>query len=278
MKMNFDPKKLLADPWPFMAAWIIGGLLTIFIPLLKWNKAKQEYYDSYGYAIEYEQQQRAYEEQQNGNNDDNYYYNYPNCHWWQWKCRQIQFKIRQNRDGNNNNNNNNGEYQMQYPGWWVFLGGQTEEDMRWAEEQGMQTGEPTGATKFVYAWSIVMFVSILFYGCYILYKQRPVGPLIIMLIMLLQFSIMTMVLVCQGVLLTDERDLEDSIYGWFGQIGVLMVYTDYAYLWFTFISTVTFLARAYWQRHVKNEAAEEANKTDSYYAANDYETPRGTMA
>ncbi len=58
--MNFDFKKLLADPWPFMTAWIIGGILTIWIPVRKWKRASQEYYDSYGYAVEYENQQRAY--------------------------------------------------------------------------------------------------------------------------------------------------------------------------------------------------------------------------
>jgi hypothetical protein len=154
--MNFDFKKLLADPWPFMTAWIIGGILTIWIPVRKWKRASQEYYDSYGYAVEYENQQRAYEEQQNGNNNNNNnnnnYYNYPNCHWWQYKCRMTQFQYRQNRDGNNNNDD--GEYQLQYPGWWVFLGGKTEEDRRWAEEQGMDVTESgsSGALKFVYAW------------------------------------------------------------------------------------------------------------------------------
>jgi hypothetical protein len=277
--MNFDFKKLLADPWPFMTAWIIGGILTIWIPVRKWKRASQEYYDSYGYAVEYENQQRAYEEQQNGNNNNNNnnnnYYNYPNCHWWQYKCRMTQFQYRQNRDGNNNNDD--GEYQLQYPGWWVFLGGKTEEDQRWAEEQGMDVTESgsSGALKFVYAWSIIMFCSILFYGGYVLVKQRPVGPLLIMLFMFLQFSILSMVLLCQGVLLTDERDLEDSVYGWFGQIGVLMVYTDYAYLWFTFVFSVSFLARAFWKRQAQKEDAQET-KSDSYYAANDYEA-RGTM-
>jgi hypothetical protein len=245
----------------------------------KWKRASQEYYDSYGYAVEYENQQRAYEEQQNGNNNNNNnnnYYNYPNCHWWQYKCRMTQFQYRQNRDGNNNNDD--GEYQLQYPGWWVFLGGKTEEDQRWAEEQGMDVTESgsSGALKFVYAWSIIMFCSILFYGGYVLVKQRPVGPLLIMLFMFLQFSILSMVLLCQGVLLTDERDLEDSVYGWFGQIGVLMVYTDYAYLWFTFVFSVSFLARAFWKRHQAQKVDAQETKSDSYYAANDYEA-RGTM-
>lgn len=70
------------DTWFFLGAWIIGGLLSIIVPVLKWNAAKQDYYDAYGYAIEYEQQQRAYEEQQNGNDNNNNWYNYPSCHWW----------------------------------------------------------------------------------------------------------------------------------------------------------------------------------------------------
>lgn len=270
----------LKDPWPFMAAWVIGGILSITIPVLKWNSGKQDYYDSYGYAVEYEQQQRAYEEGQNGNdNNNNNYYNYPDCHWWQYKCRLSQFNYRQNADGNNNNNNNNGEYSLQYPGWYIFFGGTTEEDQRWKEEQGNYgDAGSSGAIKFVYAWSMVMFAAILFYGGFVLVKKRAVGPLLIMLIMFFQFAIMGMVLLCQGVLLTDERDLEDSVYGWWGQTGVLMMYTNTAYCWFTFIFAVVFLARAFWQRHVKKEAAQdEANKAeagDSYYAADDnYQAP-----
>ena len=47
---------------------------------------------------------------------------------------------------------------------------------------------------------------------------------------------------------------------------------------FPFLFSVVFLARAFWKRHVQKEAAQD-NKSDSYYAANDYEAPagRGTM-
>jgi hypothetical protein len=281
IKMPSMPKLsgALADPWPFMAVWVIGGILSIVVPVLKWNANKQDYYDSYGYAVEYEQQQRAYEEQQNGgNNNNNNYYYYPQCHWWQYKCRVKAFNYRQNADGNNNDN---GEYQLQYPGWFIFFGGETEEDQRWKEEQG-EFGESSGASKFVYAWSIVMFVTIILYGCFVLYTKRAVGPIVIMLCMFLQFSIMAMILLCQGVIDTDERDLEDTIYGFFGQMGVLMVYSFYSYLWFSVIFTIAFVARAFWERHKKRNGAEaEANKEDagdSYYTkADDYEAPEMTL-
>ena len=273
--------RAFADPWPFMVCWLIGGILSILVPVLKWNANKQEYYDSYGYAIEYEQQQRAYEEQQNGgNNNNNSWYNYPQCHWWQYKCRKSQFNYRQNAMGGGNNNDN-GNYQFQYPGWFIFFGGETEEDQRWREEQGEIGETSSGALKFVYAWSIVMFVTILFYGCFVLYKRRTVGPLIIMLCMFLQFCLMAMALVCQGVLDTDDRDLEDSVYGFYGQMGVLLVYTYYAYFWFTIVFTVAFVVRAFWERYKKTGDAQEANKEDaggSYFMADNYEAPKGTMA
>lgn len=90
---------------------------------------------------------------------------------------------------------------------------------------------------------------------------------------------MAIALICQGVLMTDERDLEDSVYGWYGQIGVLMVYANTSYLWFTFIFTVVLVARAFWQRHVqKEETAATSNKEGDYYAANDdYEAPEVTV-
>lgn len=196
----------------------------------------------------------------------------------QWKCRLNQFNYRQNADGNNNNNNN-GEYQLSFPNWFVFFGGTTEEDRRWQEEQGNNLGESSGATKFVYAWSLVMFCFILFYGGFVLVKNRTVGPLLIMMIMFFQFSILAMVLICQGVLMTDDRDLEDSIYGWYGQIGVLMVYTNTGFAWFCFVFAAVLFGRAFWQRHVQKTSGEEqaskvgAESGDNYYAADDYQAP-----
>ena len=44
-----------------------------------------------------------------------------------------------------------------------------------------------------------------------------------------------MILLPQGVINTDDRDLQNSVYGWHGQTAVLMVYFYYAQVLFGFI-------------------------------------------
>ena len=121
-----SPKKMIADPWPFVAAWILGGVLTLLIPVIHWNRKKQEYYDSYGYQVEYENAQRAYEEANNGDNNNNNNYYQSNCSWWQWQCKKKAYYYQQqNQDGD-------GEDEIQVPNWYLFIGGQTEEQRRQA--------------------------------------------------------------------------------------------------------------------------------------------------
>lgn len=75
--------------------------------------------------------------------------------------------------------------------------------------------------------------------------------------------------------MTDDRDLEDSVYGWYGQIGVLMVYTFCAYCWFCFIFVVVLLARAFYQRKFeKEDSAEVEMSANNYYSADNYQAPQ----
>lgn len=88
-------KKLLSSPFPIIGLWILGGVLTIAIPSIKYSGASDTYYRYQGAQVEYELNQRAYEnaqrayqEQQNGNyqnqqNNGEYRYDISSCKWYQ---------------------------------------------------------------------------------------------------------------------------------------------------------------------------------------------------
>jgi hypothetical protein len=205
--------------------WIVAGILTLSIPAGKYDAAKQTYYASYGRYVEYENQQRQYEEAQNGNNNNNDDASqaYPSCRWYQWGCRKAQYYYRsQNNDKND----------MVYtPSWYRFIGGgeNSEENRRFYEEMGISydPDEPSGAMKFVYGWTVVMFLGLLIYGSFVLLTGRSVLGLIVLCAVFAQFSLLQILLCGQGVISSDNRDLEDTVYGWYGQAGVLQVYTDF---------------------------------------------------
>ena len=238
-------QRFLKGPWPFIAAWWLGGFLTIVVPTIKWNKSKSYFYNAVGRYREYERNQRSYEDgqnyNQNGNNNNNNQnnngYATMKCGWWQYKCRQQQYYYRAMQNGGNDN-------QVMTPNWYQFLGGKNEEEDREArEEMGIYPDEATGAVKFVFAWSIIIFVTLLLYGTYAMAKKKSTGMLVLTLGMILQYSLLVILLLPQGVISTDDRDLEESIYGWYGQLPVLMVYFYYAQIWFAGVFLLVFGAK-----------------------------------
>jgi hypothetical protein len=225
--------------WIFVTVWIVGAILTIYIPHHKWNTARDEYYVATGYAVEAEQEQRAYEEAQRDQNNEGYYYP-TDCAWYQWSCRKAAYLYRQqNENANEQNGNNDAEDSATIPLWYIFLGGQTEEGRRDREESGLST-DSTNALNFIYNWTLVVFVVIVLYGSYTLFRFRQNGTtyLIVTLFMLFQFSLMSLILMAQGVIQTEDRQMEESVYGWNGQKGVLMAYTNYAICIFSGIYTI----------------------------------------
>jgi hypothetical protein len=240
-----------------LGSWWLGGLLSIFLPLRNWNKSRQAYYGAYGRYAEYENAQRNYEEAQNNNDDgNNGYYdedgnyvqnenqNSLNCSWWQYKCRKQRYAYLQYQQ----QQDNNGDGQQIYtPSWYQFLGGKGQDDQREREEMGLE-GDQNGGVKFVYIWSLLLFLSILAYGSFVFYrhyKQRGIAltyytTLAVLLFAMLQYSLLQLVLVPQGVIAVDERDMEDSVYGWYGQWPVLLVYFEFAQCLFSGILLLLF--------------------------------------
>lgn len=249
------------DKWALglIAIWLVTALFTVTIPTGKFNTQRQAYYKSVGYYVEYEQQQRAYEEAQN--QDDQYTSYNLNCAWYQWSCRKQQYYYMQNNNGDGN--------QIVMPNWYRFIGGTTEEDRRWKEENGLDTAdEANGAIKFVYTWTIVLFVALVLYGVYVLWTAQPLSGLMVALAIFAQMALLLVLMLGQGVIASDNRDVEESIYGWYGQLPILMVYTYFGWILWAVGMIVILMIRAIWlwkfgkEKVVDDDEAEEVTKTE----------------
>lgn len=157
--------------------------------------------------------------------------------------------------------------------WYIFLGGESEEMRRQREEagrDGIVSDEPTGALRFVYAWTIILFIGLMSYGIFVMSQRRSPLGLLVSLLMFAQFSLLNMLMIPQGVISTEGRDMEDSIYGWYGQMGVLLVYTNFWMMMYSVIFATAFGARMVWARffgkHDVNEVvAEDGSVKESSY-------------
>ena len=264
-------KTFLASPIPVLGAWILGGILTIIVPLAKWKKQKQDWYNYAGRYVEYENNQRQYEEQQNyqynnnqaGGGQNGYYRDgvfYPNCRWFQFQCRQRRFAYMQA--------NGNGDNNIRFPNWYASIGGRTEEDRRGREEMG-DADEASGAVKFVYTWTLLVFIGLLIFGAITIYQRKPLTPLIVTMLIIGQFALMQLILLGQGVIATEGREMEDSIYGWHGQLPVLMVYSDWGYflfsIGFSVLLTVKIFMDKYFLRNEIEQTGTAAKAEQSSY-------------
>lgn len=261
IKMNYA--QFLVDPLPLLLTWLAGAFFSIIVPLRKWKSGREAYYAVYGAYNEYEQQQRMYEEaqNQNQNNYNGYYdqngnwnaYQYNKCHWWQFQCRRTQKYYQQAQQ-----QGAEGENRMYAPWWYDLLGGKTMGEGREREEMGM---EDDGAVKFVYWWLLLIFLAIVGYGVFILVKHHRtrsdpataptasanhtlhIGILMALLFLFMQFALVSMITMCQGVISIEDREMERSIYGWYGQWGVLIVYTCSWYFFYSLAALVVFGVR-----------------------------------
>lgn len=286
-------KLLIRDPWPFVATWLVTALLAVYLPRRHWHQEKQVYYESYGYAVEYEQAQRAYDEAQravNGddrnNKDDDVYNNYPSCHWYDWTCRKTAFYYQQNSNNNNNGQNNNNNEQVPY--WYIFIGGHTEEERRDMEEQGITT--TSGALQFVHWWTMLLFTVIVVYGVLVLTHRNSTGAssggMALILFLFVQFLLLQILMLGQGVILTDGRAMNDSVYGWYGQTGVLMAYTNFWLLLYGIVFMTAFAIRMIWQRRqtkqqkmiIVDENLHSCHSDNVYYQKYDDEPQQHAIA
>jgi len=79
--------------------------------------------------------------------------------------------------------------------------------------------DDSGAIKFVYTWSLIIFITMLLYGTYLLFRKKSVVGL-----NFLQYFVLMLVIIPQGVITTDNRELETSVTGWY----ILLIYWFYS--------------------------------------------------
>jgi len=248
----------LKDPWAI--SWVVSGLLAIFIPLITWSVNKSKYYNAYGYAQEaedyyeqqqqyYEQQQQYYEQQQNGDDYAAEVSYYKDCSWFNWSCRKKQWEY---ATYDENGGNDNDEDEEVLPGWFYFLGGESEEMQRWKEDNtGVRTSSSEGGLKFVYALTLILAFTLLGYGAFVIGKKQSVTNLIVLLGLTATIGLMNLIMNVGGVISADEKDFEDSYDGWYGQMGVLLVYTNFWMILFSLVFGGVFLVKAHFDK--KNE-------------------------
>lgn len=272
----------LKEPWTL--SWVVWGISSIFIPVIVWSNHRSTYFGNYGYALQqedyYEQQQRYYEQQQeyyeeqnnnngnngNGNNNGNNQYSYKDCSWINWPCRRRQWQYATySQDGGEGNG-------QQLPSWYIFLGGETEQMEKWREENSGQRGQGNSTTysglNFAYFLTVALFVGLLAYGTMTLGKKEPIANLNVFLALSVVIGLMNLIM-STGTISSDDRDLEDSYYGWYGQMGVLMVYTN---LWVMIFSSgflIAFQVRNYLDRTAEEKELAVGNIEGDYQAASE---------
>jgi hypothetical protein len=224
------------DPLLFVA-WFGSGIATILIPLFSRTiRMKQYQYQYYQYSDEEDEQQAG----------DNNTYDVNNCKWWQFACSSYYM------------NDGNGEAQEDeaYTPDWFSGWGQSQEQREYAKENG----QTTGALRFVYAWQIIMFAAILFYGTGALTKRRSPTGILGMLLIWANFNFLSMWMLADGSIemMGDGRAVETS--GFYGHFAVLMFMTNAWYTLFGVVFSVVFVL----QSRLEHKAACHPQNKSSY--------------
>lgn len=239
-----------------LIAWLVFGAAAVLVPPVQWQIQRGQFYRNYGKYVAYEQQQRQYEEAQNQNNNDGnndgYYYSsyYKACAGWNWICRAKQEKYAQQYFGDNNNNNNNGYDEngnpvadTQIPAWFQLMSGssgQSEAMRRWQEENtgvrqedNEEEAKATAGEIFVTIYMMLAVLAMVTYGINRLYQgglenlgNDGVKGLVVALVLVLNLLFLNLLL-APSLVSVEDRMMEDSVYGWYGQIGVLMIYISF---------------------------------------------------
>ena len=122
---------------------------------------------------------------------------------------------------------------------------------RWQEENGKLSADDTpAAISFVNGYTMFLFIMLLLYGSFVFITGRAFGGLVMTMAFFSQFLLMIVVLLPQGVIQSEGRELENSVYGWYGQTAVLMVYQDFAFMVFclSFMTVLGLLKLVLWYK------------------------------
>ncbi len=269
----------LKDAWTM--AWIGSGLLAIFIPVIIWNvhrasyfyivgqyQKKEDYYEYQQWYYEQQQQQKNnYYNGNNGNNGNNNNGNayFKECSWINLSCKWNQYKYAMYQNGGGDGD----RVRQSLPAWYVFFGQETEEMERWREEnmEGEREGGRrnqagvNGGLVFAYVLTLGLFIALVSYGAITIGKRESVTTLTAFLVVTLVVGLMNLFMSISAIS-ADDRDLEDSYYGWYGQTSVLLVYTNFWIMTYSFAFLVAFQVKNYLEK--KKNGNEIEQDTASY--------------
>lgn len=274
----------MKDPW--VVAWVVCGILTMLIPLISWNLNRSEYYSNYGAAIYaedyYRQQKEAQQNYYNGNNNNNngnddgngYYTQYKECSWYNWaSCRQQQYEYATMED------RANGEQVQDYPKWYFLFGGNPEELQRWEEdntgvraEENGDANANSGGMVFVYIMTLGLFLTFVGYGAVSFAQKHCPKNLMKFLALIFIVALSNAILAVQTMINQDEKDLEDSYYGWYGQVGVLLACTYFWIVIFCVGFMTAIVGKHFWDKRNGNNDVEN-NDEKVGEAQSDYVAP-----
>lgn len=207
------------------AAWVLAGIAAILLPILYRNARMNRYQNNFwGQRIDQWNEAEA--------QDGAQFYDINGCKWYNFNCQPVyvdekgnyvsQYEVEQemyNQQMEQQQEQANQQYNQ--PSWYNVWDHSTEED------------GPSGALKFVYIWEMIMFVGIVAYGYNILHNKKSPYFLMGALVIWLQFTILSMFLLSDGSIVTEDKVMEQT--GFYGQFAVLMFITNASYAAFSLI-------------------------------------------
>lgn len=239
---NFPYKIRIAAFDGFLWGWFGGALAATVIPLITFGAAR---------IMLYKRLQNDNQDDDQNNNEDQYV----SCKWYQWGCN--------NNDDQDQAENEN---QDQTTPWWWFFG--SEDQRRRRDEEG----RCSPALVLAYCWTLVLFMSILYFGYRELKNMSDLNRVSAALAVFANTAFVTMILLAgvEGAIETEGRELEER--GFYSQFGVMMFLTNLFWLVHAVTFAVLFHRRAY-----KNETTQiEVDETD-YQIHADAEKPGVTV-
>lgn len=129
---------------------------------------------------------------------------------------------------------------------------------RWQEENGMLSADDTPtAVSFVNRYTMFLFIALLLYGSFVFITGKALSGLVVSMAFFSQFLLMIILLLPQGIIASEGRELENSVFGWYGQTAVLMVYQNFSYMVFclSFMGVLALLRLVLWYKGVDSFAA-----------------------
>lgn len=99
--------------------------------------------------------------------------------------------------------------------------------------------------KFVYTINLLLFIVLLIYGAILIHNRRNLSQLVQYLILASVLTFANLIMAVQTLQFLNEGMYNESIYGWYGQIGVLIVYTSVGILFFCGIQVFIIRVKEY---------------------------------